>query len=250
MGRGQGLEHIECGGHVHLRGVQGLIDAHAVDLAEVAQAAFAAAVAVHGPVQDQRVGDGPQLAAKAGAHRGQPVASELGLHECEVVGGVEGDDRGAGRHRRHQVLTDLCQHLGHRPSLGAGPLGGHAVDRGGGLGDLHAGVCEPRGHRLRPDAVGPRSRPPDERRRDQTVAGRVHSGGLSVEAEQGAEGPGGGNGGGGVGHGGGVRGAHGASMPPGCDINAPVPVRLGLCPVPPCAWPPRRSLRWIPDRPH
>ena len=41
-----------------------------------------AAAAVHGPVQDQRVGDGPQLSAKARAHRGQPVASELGLHEC------------------------------------------------------------------------------------------------------------------------------------------------------------------------
>ena len=156
------------------------------------------------------------------------MASELGLHESQVVGGVEDDDRGAGRHCRHQVLTDLCQHLGHRPSLGAGPLGGHAMDCGGGLGDLHAGIGEPRSHRLRPDAVGLRRCPPDERRRDQAVAGGVHSGGLSVEAEQGAPWPGGGNGGGGVGYGGGVRGAHGASMPPGYDTNAPVEVRLGL----------------------
>ena len=112
------------------------------------------------------------------------------------------------------------------------------------------GIGEPRGHRLRPDAVGLRRRPPDERRRDQAVAGRVHSGGLGVEAEQGAQGPGGASGNGGVGHGGGVRGAHETSMPPGCDINAPVPACLARLLAPACTPPPRRSLRWIPDRAH
>ena len=78
---GQGLEHVEGGGHVHIRAVQGLIELNAVDLAEVAQAALTPAVTVHGPVQDQGIGDGTRLAIQALADRGQAVAGELGLQD-------------------------------------------------------------------------------------------------------------------------------------------------------------------------
>ena len=63
MGDGHRLEHVERSDHVHLRRVQGLVDLHTVDLAEIAQSALALAIAVHGPVQDQGIGDGTQLAS-------------------------------------------------------------------------------------------------------------------------------------------------------------------------------------------
>ena len=189
MDAGDGLQDIEGGGDVDLGGVQGLIHPHAVDGAHVGQAPLALAPAVRGPVEHEGVEHGCGHAPQTLGQRGQAVAGQLGLHEREVVGGVEDDDRGALGHCRRQGPGDLLKDFGGGTPLGARALRGDAVDGRRRLGNDDAGVRQPGADLLAAGAVRTARPARDERRGHEAVTERVHPGGLGVESQERADGP-------------------------------------------------------------
>ena len=143
VGDGDRRQDIESGGDVNFRCVQRILDAHAVDRAQVLQAALARAVTIHRPIKDEGVKHGTKLPPQALTQSRQVVAGEFGFHEGEIEAGVEHDDGDVRRHGLSEDRGDLLKHLDRRPALGARPLSGHAVNRCRGGGDLDPRIRQP-----------------------------------------------------------------------------------------------------------
>ena len=106
------------------------------------------------------------------------MAAQLLVHQRDVVGRVESDDRVAAQPMLDDGTRQLVEDLLDGATVAARLLGRDAVDGGGLLGDLNARVGQPGRHLVGgadPAAVGSAVDTQDEGRRHQAVLERAHA---------------------------------------------------------------------------
>ena len=177
-------EHVERHGHVDLGRVSVRGSDRPVDGRHLRQRLLALAEAVELAVQNQRVDNQHRRTLQALLERPQVVAAQLLVHQRDVVGCVEGDDRVSAQPVLDDGTGQLVQDLLDGAAVAARLLGRDAVDGRGLLGDLDARVGQPRGHLVGgadAAAVGGAVDAQHQRGGDEAILERAHARRLGVK---------------------------------------------------------------------